>query len=195
MKLRQALVIVDMQNDFCPNGALTVPGGDRIVPVLNRYIRICKRKKIPVFATRDWHPPKTKHFKKFGGLWPRHCVRLSKGAQFHPGLRLPENAIIVSKGMDPELEGYSAFDAVNEQGVRLLNLLKILRVQRLLIGGLATDYCVKFSVLDALKKGFRVGLLMDAIKGVNIKPDDSKKAISLAVKNGAKKVTINRLLK
>ena len=195
MKLRQALVIVDMQNDFCPDGALAVADGDRIVPVLNKYIRLCRRKKIPVFATRDWHPHRTKHFKKFGGLWPRHCVRLSKGAQFHPGLRLPENVIIVSKGMDPELEGYSAFDAVNKQGVSLLNLLKILRVQRLLIGGLATDYCVKSSALDALKKGFRVGLLMDAIKGVNIKPDDSPRAVLLVLKKGAKKVTFNRFSK
>ncbi|MFH1093112.1 MAG: bifunctional nicotinamidase/pyrazinamidase [Candidatus Omnitrophota bacterium] len=193
MKLRQALIIVDMQNDFCPEGSLAVPEGDRIVPVLNKYIGLCQSRKIPVFATRDWHPLKTRHFKKFGGLWPRHCVRLTKGAQFHPGLKLPKNAIIVSKGMDPELEGYSAFDAVNEQGVSLLNLLKILRVERLLIGGLATDYCIKFSVLDALKKGFRVGLLMDAVKGVNIKTDDSKKAIILAVKKGAKRITINRL--
>ena len=195
MKLKQALIIVDVQNDFCPDGALAVPEGDRIVPVLNKYIRVCKSRKIPVFATRDWHPPKTKHFNKFGGLWPSHCVQQSKGAQFHPGLRLPKNAIIVSKGMDPELEGYSAFDAVNEQGVSLLNLLKILRVQKLLIGGLSTDYCVKFSVLDALKKGFRVGLLMDAIKGVNINSDDSKKAIVKIVKKGAKRLTINRFLK
>ena len=195
MKLRQALIIVDVQNDFCLDGALAVPEGDRIVPVLNKYIRVCKSRKIPVFATRDWHPPKTKHFKKFGGLWPSHCVQQSKRAQFHPGLRLPKNAIFVSKGMDPELDGYSAFDAVNEQGVSLLNLLKILRVQKLLIGGLATDYFVKFSVLDALKKGFSVGLLMDAIKGVNINFDDSKKAIIKIVKKGAKRLTINRFLK
>ncbi len=192
MKLRQALIIVDMQNDFCPGGALAVPDGDRIVSVLNRYIGFCVRKKMPIFATRDWHPPKTKHFKKYGGLWPAHCVRLTKGAQFPSGLRLPETAIIVSKGMDPERDSYSAFDAVNGQGVSLLDLLKILRVQRLLIGGLAMDYCVKFSVLDALKKGFRVGLLADAVKGVNIKPDDSRKAISLVLEKGAKKITFNR---
>lgn len=195
MKLRQALIIVDMQNDFCPKGALPVPEGDKIVAVLNKYIRFCQNKKFPVFATRDWHLPKTQHFKKFGGLWPRHCVQKTKGAQFYPRLKLPQNAIIVSKGMDPNREGYSAFDAVNEQGVSLFDLLKILRVQRLLIGGLAADYCVKFTVLDAMKNGFRVGLLIDAIKGVNIKPDDSKKAIINVIKKGAKKVTINSLLK
>ena len=106
---------------------------------------------------------------------------------------MPKNTVIVSKGMDPNHDSYSAFDAVNEQGVGLYSLLKILRVQRLLIGGLATDYCVKFTALDALKKKFRVGLLADAIKGVNIKQDDSKKAIALLVKKGAKKITINRL--
>ncbi len=195
MRLRQALIIIDVQNDFCPSGALAVPEGDRIVPVLNKYINLCQNKKVPVFATRDWHPKKTRHFKKFGGSWPRHCVRLTKGAQFHPKLNLPKNTVIVSKGMDPEIDGYSAFDSVNDQGVSLLDLLKILRIQRLLIGGLATDYCVKFSVLDALKKGFRVGLLIDAVKGVNIKPNDSNKAILLALKKRAKKITVNRLLR
>lgn len=121
-------------------------------------------------------------------------MRKSNGAQFHPELKLPENTNIVSKGMDPELEGYSAFDATDDQGIKLLSLLKILRVQRLLIGGLATDYCVKYSVLDAIKKRFRVGLLTDAIKGVNVKPNDSKKAIMLTGKRGAKKITINRFL-
>lgn len=192
MKLRQALIVVDVQNDFCPGGALGVPQGDKVVPVLNKYMSKCRIKKIPIFATRDWHPSKTKHFKPFGGVWPEHCVQSTKGAKFHPKLRLPKNTVIISKGMNPNKDSYSAFDAINEEGVSLFSLLRILRVQRVLIGGLATDYCVKFSALDALKKGFRVGLLVDAIKGVNIKPDDSYNAVKAILKKGAKKVSYKK---
>lgn len=187
-KLRneKALLIVDVQNDFCPGGALAVAEGDRVVPVLNRYIEKFLKEDCPIFASRDWHPKKTRHFKDFGGKWPAHCVANTKGAEFHSKLKLPKETIILSKGMDPEKNSYSAFQAVDKEGKDLLRILKDLGVEELYVGGLATDYCVKFSVLDALKSGFKVKLLTDAIRGVNIKPKDSEHAIKEMLSKGAK---------
>lgn len=193
MKLKKALLIVDMQNDFCPGGKLPVKEGDKIVPILNKYIKIFSQKKLPIFASRDWHPKKTKHFKRFGGVWPEHCVQNSKGAQFHPKLRLPKEVIVISKGMDPQIDAYSVFGGQDENGQDFLNLLKILGVKELYIGGLATDYCVKSTVLDALKLKFKVKLLTDAIKGVDLKEGDSGRAIEEMVKNGAKKMTLEEV--
>jgi len=190
MKVKKALLIVDLQNDFCPGGALAVPEGDKIVPKINKYINIFSQKKLPIFASRDWHLKKTIHFKDFGGVWPVHCVQNTKGAQFHPKLKLPKGTIILSKGMDPEKDSYSAFQAEDKNGMVLLNLLKILGVNEIYVGGLATDYCIKFSVIDALKQGFKVKLLGDAIKGVNLKPQDSENAIKEMVKKGAKKISL-----
>ena len=190
--LRPVLLIVDVQNDFCPGGALAVAQGDRVVPVLNRYIEIFSKDKNPVIASRDWHPRQTKHFKECGGVWPVHCVQNTPGAAFHPALKLPPRTIIVSKGMDPEKDSYSAFQAIDERGQPLLEILKDLDVKELWIGGLATDYCVKASVLDALKY-FKVDLLVDAVKGVNIKPDDSQKAMEEMIKSGAIKITLKEL--
>lgn len=190
MKLKKALLTVDVQNDFCPGGTLAVAKGDKIIPNLNKYIQIFSQARLPIFASRDWHPEETRHFKKFGGLWPVHCVQNTKGAQFHPGLKLPKETIILSKGMDPEKDSYSVFQAEDNQGMSFLNRLKILKVKELYIGGLATDYCVKFSVIDALKNGFKVKLLMDAIKGVDLKKGDSEEAINEMVKMGAKKITL-----
>lgn len=190
MKLKKALLIVDVQNDFCPGGALGVPEGDKIIPALNRHIKIFSQKKLPVFATRDWHPVKTRHFKDFGGSWPAHCVQNTKGAAFHPRLKLPKEAILLYKGMDPQKDCYSAFQAEDEHGMLLPNLLKNLKITEMYIGGLATDYCVKFTAIDALKCGFRVKLLTDAIKGVNLRPGDSKEAITEMVRHGVKKVTL-----
>jgi len=189
MKLKKALLIVDVQNDFCPGGALAVRKGDRIVPVLNKYIKVFSREKLPIFASRDWHPKETKHFKQFGGLWPKHCIQNTKGARFHPELKLPEETIILSKGMDPDKDSYSAFQAIDSNGTDFLQLLKALGINELFVGGLATDYCVKSSVLDALKSGLKVNLLIDAIEGVNIRPKDSEDAIEEMVIRGAKKTT------
>lgn len=191
MKLKKALLIVDMQNDFCPGGALGVPGGDKIIPALNKYIAYFSKNKLPVFASRDWHPKKTVHFKKFGGVWPVHCVQNTKGAQFHPKLKLPREAVILSKGMSSQEDCYSAFQAKDENGMEFLNLLKYLGIEELYIGGLATDYCVKYSAMDALKNGFKTKILMDGIKGVNLKPDDSEQAIKEIVKLGARKITLS----
>lgn len=190
MKLKKALLIVDVQRDFCPAGALAVPQGDKIIPNLNKYIKIFSQNKLPIFASRDWHPKKTKHFKKYGGLWPVHCVQDTKGAGFHPKLKLPKEAIILSKGMDPQEDAYSMFQAQDSNGTGFLTLLKYLGVRELYIGGLATDYCVRASSIDVLKNGFEVGLLVDAIKGVNLKPQDSEEAIMEMVRQGAKKLTL-----
>lgn len=193
MELGKALLIADVQNDFCPGGALAVKEGDRIIPVVNKYIQAFSKKKLPVFITRDWHPKETKHFKQFGGVWPKHCVQGTKGAEFRPDLKLPSEAIILSKGMDPQKDSYSAFQAVDSNGTELLNLLKIFGVKELYIGGLATDYCVRWSALDALKYGFKVNVLIDAIKGVNLNKTDSEDAVKEMVKAGAKKITFEKL--
>jgi len=177
-----------VQNDFCPGGTLAVPEGDRIISILNKYIKIFLREKLPIFASRDWHPKESKHFKKFGGLWPKHCVQNTRGARFHPHLRLPNETIILSKGMDPDKDSYSAFQAVDSNGTQFFELLKTQGIDELFVGGLATDYCVKSSVLDALKSGFKVKLLIDGIKGVNIKPQDSEDAMKEMVNHGAEKM-------
>ena len=193
MKKNSALLIVDVQNDFCQDGALAVPEGDAIIPVLNKYIQLFSSGSLPVFASRDWHPKKTAHFNEFGGSWPPHCVQDTPGARFHAVLRLPGDAIIMSKGMDPEADSYSAFQAVDEKGNAFADLLKKFSIKELFVGGLATDYCVRWTVLDALKFGLRVFLLMDAIRGVNVREKDSEAAIEEMVSMGAKKITIEKL--
>jgi nicotinamidase/pyrazinamidase len=190
MKMKKALLIVDVQNDFCPSGALAVPEGDKIISNLNQYTEIFSKNKLPIFASRDWHPEKTGHFKKFGGLWPDHCVQNTGGALFHPELKLPKETIILSKGMNPQTDSYSAFQAQDSNGRQFEDILKASGIEELYIGGLATDYCVKSSVLDALKRGFKVKLMVDAIKGVNIKSNDSKDAIEEMVNNGANQITL-----
>lgn len=185
MQEKVALVIIDVQNDFCPGGALPVADGDKVVAVLNRYIEKFSQDGMPIFATRDWHPEKTRHFKAYGGLWPPHCIQGTRGAEFRADLVLPKDAVIVSAGMAPDEEGYSGFDGKDEKGVGLADLLHAAGVQRIFVGGLATDYCVKHTILDALKKGFKVTLLEEAVRGVNLQPDDSKRAIDEMVRAGA----------
>ena len=180
-----ALVVVDVQNDFCPGGALPVPGGDEIIPALNKYAAEFSSRGSPVFFSRDWHPEKTSHFAEYGGKWPAHCVQNTRGAEFHRDLKLPENSVIISKGMDPGNEGYSAFDAVNSEGVPLLRLLENLKVNLLFAGGLAADYCVKATVLESIKLGLETCLLVDATRGVNVEPEDTGKAIAEMFEAGA----------
>ena len=187
MQGKDALVIVDTQNDFCPGGALPVAEGDRIVPVLNRYIEQSRNKGLPIIATRDWHPEKTAHFNTYGGPWPPHCIQGTMGAQFHPALALTDDVIVVSKGMAPDADSYSGFQAVDAAGIRLADVLKQRGVERILVGGLATDYCVKHTVLDGLKEGLKVILLEKAIRGVNLKPGDSERAVEEMVRAGAEK--------
>ena len=192
-RAKKALLIVDLQNDFCPGGSLAVPEGDKIIGTLNRYIKIFKQQGLSVCASRDWHPEKTKHFKKFGGLWPEHCIQHTKGTEFHPSLKLPEKTIVISKGMDPEKESYSAFEGFDDKGVPFIGLLSKSGIKELYIGGLATDYCVKNSVLDALKLGFKVKLLIDAIKGVDLNSGDSERAVKEMLENGAVKMSMDTI--
>jgi nicotinamidase/pyrazinamidase len=119
MQASMALVIVDVQNDFCPGGTLAVPDGDRVAAPLSRLAERFAAADLPVFASRDWHPPDTGHFQRFGGPWPVHCVRDTPGAAFHPDLHLPETAVVLSKGMDPTADGYSAFEGLSEEGWHL----------------------------------------------------------------------------
>ncbi len=167
MKKTKALLIVDVQNDFCPGGALTVPDGDRVVQVINKlqagFSVIC--------ASKDCHPPDSVHFKK----WPVHCVAGTGGAEFHPDLDAGSIDLVLLKGTFNKDDGYSAFEATN---VDFANWLQTRNITDLYVCGLATDYCVKASCLDAVRQGFRVFLIKDAIRGVNLNPEDSEKAIS-----------------
>lgn len=159
--------------------------GDAVVPVLNRYIEQFTAAGLPIIATRDWHPVKTTHFKEYGGIWPPHCVQGTAGARFHAELRLSDNVIIVSKGAAPDSNDYSGFQAMSSDGVMLADLLHSRGVTRLFVGGLATDYCVKQTVLDALIAGFKVILIEDGIRGVNLAPDDSRRAVEEMLRAGA----------
>lgn len=185
MKKGAALLIVDVQNDFCPGGALPVPDGDRVVEPLSLVAGFFAAAGLPVLASRDWHPPVTKHFSGFGGVWPPHCVQESSGAAFHPALRLPKGALVISKGGDPDSDSYSAFDGRSADGRSLGEILTTLGVGHLYVGGLATDYCVRSSVLDARKAGLEVTLLTDAVAGVEISAGDSEKALQEMERAGA----------
>jgi nicotinamidase/pyrazinamidase len=177
MRGKDALIVVDVQNDFCPGGALAVQGGDEVVPVLNRYMARFAAAGLPIVATRDWHPQETSHFKSYGGVWPAHCVRETSGAAFHRDLRVGRDVVVVSKGTAADEDSYSAFQGKDDSGTPLAELLRKLGVERIFIGGLATDYCVKQTVLEGLNQGFTVVVLDDAIRGVNLNPDDSEKAL------------------
>jgi len=173
---RSALLVVDVQRDFCPGGALAVPSGDRVVPVLNRYLGDALEHGMTIYASRDWHPPITRHFKQYGGEWPPHCVQDTEGARVHPDLHLPSSTIVITKGQDPERPGYSAFEGRTPDGKTLLADMRDRNLDHLYVGGLATDYCVKQSVLDAIRQGFKVTVLHDGIAGVDVRPGDSERA-------------------
>jgi len=187
---KRALVIVDTQNDFCPGGALAVPNGDQVVPVLNEYARRFAEEALPIFASRDWHPEKTVHFKDYGGKWPPHCIQGTRGAEFHPDLKLPEGTVIISKGMDPNEDAYSVFQGRDPEGKPFAQALREKGVEHLYVGGLATDYCVRATVLAALQEGFRVTLLLDAVRGVDVNPGDSERAIQEMIAAGANTATL-----
>ena len=187
-KDKDALILVDVQRDFCSGGALPVPDGEKVIPVLNKYIEKFSKAGALIVATRDWHPPNHMSFKDYGGIWPSHCIQGTLGAEFHPDLRLPREVRIVSKATSADKEAYSGFDGTN-----LERELKDAGIKRVFVGGLATDYCVKSTVLDALRLGFKTILLVDAIKGVDAKPGDSERAIEEMVRNGAKKASLNDL--
>jgi nicotinamidase/pyrazinamidase len=175
-----ALLLVDVQRDFVPGGALPVPGGDRIVAPLNRWSERFAELGLPVFASFDWHPADHCSFRAQGGPWPPHCVKGSDGARFAAGLRIPYGTEVIYKGTARHLEAYSAF-----AGTGLAGRLHELGVRRLYIGGLATDWCVKRTVLDALALGFEVVLLTDAIAAVDVEPGAGARAIEAMKEAGA----------
>ena len=169
---KKALIVVDVQNDFCPGGSLAVADGDKVVAPLNKLIKEFLDRGEPVFKTRDWHPAKTKHFKAYGGTWPVHCVQGTRGAEFHPDLLDDPRITIISKGIDEAADGYSGF-----HGTNLARLLREEEVEEVWVGGLATDYCVKHTVLDARREDFEVKALADAMRPVNEDPQDGAEAI------------------
>ena len=180
---KQALIVVDVQNDFCPGGALAVAQGDEVVEPLNELIDEFLERGDPVYKSRDWHPPTTRHFKKYGGKWQDHCVQNTKGAEFHPALRDDPRIHIISKGLG-DTDCYSAFDETD-----LAKQLHEHGVEEVLVGGLATDYCVKSTVIAAIDNGFKVKALKNAMRGVELKPGDSDRAIEEMRAAGAEIMT------
>jgi nicotinamidase/pyrazinamidase len=176
---KRALLVVDVQNDFCPGGTLAVAQGDQVVAPLNELIEEFLERGEPVFKSRDWHPEKTKHFAAQGGAWPVHCVQNTKGAEFHPDLLDSPHIRVVSKGLG-DADCYSAFDETD-----LALQLRRLGVEEVWVGGLATDYCVKSTVLDALKEGFRVKAVENAMRAVEVNAGDGERAIAEMRRAGA----------
>ncbi len=185
---RDALIVVDVQRDFCPGGSLPVPGGDEVIPVINRII--------PFFGrwvyTRDWHPANHISFSDSpeyrDGSWPPHCVQNTPGADWCATLDMPMNAILVSKGDDPGREAYSAFQV---DRFDLAQFLRLRRVERLFITGLATEYCVRQTILDALAAGFTVYLLEDAVRGIS--PEGAASALREMREAGAIVISSDQL--
>jgi nicotinamidase/pyrazinamidase len=180
-----ALLIVDVQNDFCPGGSLAVAGGDEVVPVLNRYADAFAAAGRLVIADRDYHPGRTTHFVQFGGAWPPHCVQGTPGAEYHPDLARPEDTVHVIKGMGAEEDAYSVFQGKAANGQSFDALLAARGISMLYVGGLATDYCVLQTVLDARKAGLDVVVLEDAVRAVNVEPGDGDRALAQMREAGA----------
>jgi nicotinamidase/pyrazinamidase len=185
-KENDALVIVDLQYDFLPGGALAVKNGDMIIPKINEYIHLFTDIDLPVVATRDWHPANHCSFKEYGGRWPAHCIAETPGAELSKAMKLPEKAIIISKAIFSDKDAYSGL-----QGTELNRILSEIKVERVWVCGLATDYCVLQTVLDFLEQEFDVILLMDAIRAVNIKPEDGSNAEQRMIDAGAQPLTLN----
>jgi len=185
--MTEAILIVDPQYDFFPGGALGVTDGDKIIDPINALVN---SKEVPVYISQDWHPEKTVHFESSGGIWPDHCVQHTKGSQIHEGLKV-EPVAIVRKGTDPTNDaGYSSFEGLGPEGISLQELLFNNGIDRLIVCGLATDYCVKATVLDALSKGYGVQIFTDGMRPVNIKPEDGIAAVADMMEAGATILTL-----
>jgi nicotinamidase/pyrazinamidase len=183
-----ALVVADLQYDFLPGGTLAVPHSDEVVPVLNSYLTAFSTHGLPIYATRDWHPANHCSFKAQGGPWPVHCVAETYGAQFAGSVRFPAGTVVISKATQPDREAYSAFE-----GTDLNARLRAQNIKRAFVGGLATDYCVVNTVRDARAHGYEVYVLSDAIRAVNLMPDDGRKAEEEMQRLGAISITLNIL--
>ena len=184
-----ALLVVDVQNDFLPGGPLAVPDGHEVIPVLQRYLAVFVEADAALFATRDWHPPNHCSFQAQGGPWPAHCIAESRGAEFPSSLHLPPSTIVISKGMDQGRESYSGF-----QGTCLDVKLQTAGITRLFVGGLATDYCVLHTVKDARRLEYVVYLLIDAVRAVNVLPYDGSRAEKAMISAGAIPLRCEQLL-
>ena len=176
----KALLIVDVQNDFCPGGSLAVAEGDQVVPPINRLITAFADRELPVIFTRDWHTPDHSSFSDFGGIWPGHCIAGTAGADFHGDLKIPGDSLIISKADKRETDAYSGFE-----GTDLRQKLDKLGVDSIVTAGLATDYCVKNTVADALAAGFRTVVAEDAVRAVNVEAGDGDDAIEYMKEKGA----------
>jgi len=188
LRRSDALIVVDVQRDFLPGGALAVPEGDQVVPVLNRYIALFEKEGLPTVFTRDWHPSDHCSFSAQGGPWPPHCVAGSDGAAFAAALAVPATGLVLSKATTSEADAYSGF-----QHTGLAAWLRERGCSRLFIGGLATDYCVLETVRDALAEGFAAVLLRDAVRAVNVHPDDGARAEQAMREAGAATATLQTL--
>ncbi|HLZ97912.1 MAG TPA: nicotinamidase [Steroidobacteraceae bacterium] len=184
-----ALIVVDVQNDFLPGGALGVPDGDGVIPSINRCIGQFERGGFPIFATRDWHPPGHCSFREQGGPWPPHCIAGTRGAEFPASLQLPEAVQIVSKASRPDADAYSGF-----QGTDLERRLRDGGSRRVFVAGLATDYCVRATVLDARAAGFDAVVLDDAVRAVEVRPGDGARALADMSASGAQIASSGQLL-
>lgn len=184
-----ALIIVDVQRDFLPGGALAVEGGGAIIGPLNRYLKEFERHALPIFATRDWHPPDHSSFRERGGPWPTHCVAGTTGAAISPQLVLPAGTQLISKATMPDRDAYSGF-----QDTDLASRLHELGCRRVFIGGLATDYCVRATALDALRAGFAVVILGDAVRSVEAQAGDGARALTAMVAQGARLAGVNDII-
>lgn len=181
-----ALLLIDLQNDFFPNGALAVPGSDNLIPLINTYIKHFSRQGWTILATRDWHPAHHTSFIEQQGPWPVHCVQGSRGAQFHSDLVMPPGMMVISKGTDPKKDARSGFD-----GTSLADRLEDLNVQTLFVLGLAADSCIKQTVLDGCQHGFRVVLLTDVTRWITPASDDSPTTLQELADAGAFLATIS----
>jgi nicotinamidase/pyrazinamidase len=163
-----ALIVVDLQNDFCAGGSLEVPGGDEVIAPINAVMPKFRH----VFATMDWHPPDHRYFQKHGGPWPDHCLQGSHGAEFHPDLHAGAIHEVVKSGSDPFMDGYSGF-----AGTDLADRLRRRDVRRVFVAGLATDYCVKETAIEAIQNHFETYVLIDAVRPVEVQPGDGDRAL------------------
>ncbi|MDB5792656.1 MAG: nicotinamidase [Massilia sp.] len=188
LEASDALLVVDMQYDFLPGGSLGVPGGDQVLGPINRLIKLFDEQGLPVYASRDWHPGDHCSFAARGGPWPPHCVAGTRGAAFSDALRLPPDAIVVSKAETAGVDAYSAFN-----GTGLAGQLRARGVRRVAVCGLATDYCVLNTALDARANGFDVLVVPQAMRAVDVNPGDGERAIAAMVERGALPVQVDEL--
>lgn len=187
-----ALIVVDMQNDFMPGGALPVPNALTIIPSVNRYVELFEEKKATIVFTRDWHPEDHISFRSRGGPWPPHCIQNTQGAELHPALRIPRTAVVVSKAFREDEEAYSGFKGVELESKRDLHtILRGREVRRVFVAGVATEYCVRATALDAVDLGYQVFLLIDSVKGIDRPPGSEKRAIDEMLERGVVAITLS----